>query len=259
MCTVTVYRSESEILATMNRDEVLTRAAESAPRIHDASGASWLAPDDGEKGGTWMGANSSGVVACLLNAYLPGESLLPDTSGKFKSRGGIIPGLLEHGPVSEGLTWLIEEVDLEAYPSFTLLVFAPGVGKCFEWLRRGKPELEELDDAWLIRSSAGWDSREVREWREERFARWLDSGERMHGTLPSFHVMQDPDHLEWSPLMKRSWSATRSVTQAHVRLEAGVVDMRYWPEPGPESREPASMLSLELETRAEPSLDAQAT
>lgn len=260
MCTLTVHRTPEEIVATMNRDEVLTRGPELPPRIHEpAGGAAWMAPQDGDRGGTWMGASSHGVIACLLNAYLPGESLLPDTSGKYPSRGQIIPALLEHGDGPAALSWLTRAFEPEAYPSFTLLVVTLDVTLSYEWLHQGKPDVTEYDVEWIIRSSAGWDSEEIRLWREDRFLQWQEEGCEGVGPLPRFHIMQDPDNLEWSPLMRRDWSATRSITQAAVSLGDGQVHMRYWPEPTPKSDDPGAELSLELVYRAGQRIDAKAT
>jgi len=115
-----------------------------------------------------------------------------------------------------------------------------------EWLGEHAPAFTELADEWVLRSSSGWDSLDVRHWRERQFARWRELGEPQFGTLPSFHVLQEPGHEDRSPLMKRSWAATRSITQARVMPESGRVELRYWPEPTPDSREPATHSSLRL-------------
>ena len=259
MCTVTIHRTPEEILVTMNRDEVVVRAPELPPRLHEAQGdLVWIAPHDSEKGGTWMGVNSCGVTACLLNAYLPGESLLPDTSGRYRSRGEIIPTLLEVGNAGRVRTWLLEEFCPESYPSFTLLLTTETGTLGYEWFRQGRPELTSHDAEWFIQSSAGWDSDEVRVWREERFAAWRDNGCASYGTLPQFHVLQDPENAEFSPLMKRSWSATRSITQARVDFQEGRVDLRYWPDPTPEARVPAAHLRTGLTTLDTDPIDAKA-
>lgn len=260
MCMLTVHQSPEAIVATMNRDEALVRGPERPPQLYDTGDApAWMAPLDSDKGGTWMGANTYGVIACLLNAYLPGESLRPDTSGKFRTRGEIIPALLQVGGAEAGLSWLREEFRPEVYPSFMLLVITSDKTLSYEWLRQGSPRVHEIDEEWIIRSSAGWDSDEIRIWREEQFARWRAAGCENHDTLPAFHVMQDPDNVEWSPLMRREWSATRSITQACVFPALGSVEMRYWPEPTPQSREPGAYLSIPLSSMDENRIDAKAT
>ena len=249
MCTLTVQLQRDRLLATMNRDEALTRASETPPRIHKIpGGGQWIAPHDGEKGGTWMGANTYGVVACLLNAYLPGESLLPDTSGRFRSRGELIPAVLEAGDVEAGIAWATSEIDLQQYPSFNLLIFGSGIGKCLTWHKETDLVEHDINSEWTLRSSSGWDSQEVKAWRENIFANWHKSGQEMVDHLPKFHLIQEEGKEDWSPLMKRSWSATRSVTQAEVDAKSGKVVLRYWPDPHPDSKHPDVVETLPLES-----------
>jgi len=231
----------------MNRDEVLTRAPELRPEIsHTRDGIRWIAPRDSERGGTWMGVNDFGVAACLLNAYQPGESLLPDTTGRFRTRGEIIPTLLAAGDGRAARGWLRESLNPRNYPSFTLIVACPDALLSVEWLGEHGPVFSEHAEPWLLRSSSGWDSQDVRRWREQRFDEWRNAGEAHHGAMPSFHVLQEPGHEERSPLMRRSWSATRSITQARVSGDTGRVELRYWSEPTPDSREPEAHSSLPL-------------
>lgn len=259
MCTVTVHRTPAELLVTMNRDEMIARAPEISPSIHEPGNApSWIAPRDSERGGTWMGVNTHGVAACLLNAYLPGESLLPDTSGKFLSRGTIIPALLESGDAEESLAWLRDRFDPTVYPSFTLLVMSWHGTTTYEWLRQGSPLIQEVSEEWMIRSSSGWDTEEVSAWREERLAEWREGGCESYGTLPAFHILDDPDDPGHAPLMKREWSATRSITQALVDYSQGGVDMRYWAEPTPSTREATSHAHLPLLSAQTDSIDTGA-
>ena len=245
MCTVTIHRDGSGVAATMNRDEALIRAPEQRPQIVDAGpGVHWIAPRDGERGGTWMGVNTHGVVACLLNAYRPGESLLPDTSGRYRTRGEIVAGLLSAGGPADVRRWLEQSLDPSAYPSFTLIVADPDETVSYEWLGTDPINVEILPDRWVLRSSSGWDSEDVRRWREQRFSAWRAAGEPRHGTLPTFHLLQEAGHEERSPLMRRAWSATRSITQARILPDAGRVELKYWFEPTPESREATTHTSL---------------
>lgn len=251
MCTLTVQLESGRLLATMNRDEALNRAPETPPQIHAIpGGGQWIAPHDGEKGGTWMGASSFGVVACLLNAYLPGESLLPDKTGRYRSRGEIIPAVLECGDVDRAISWATTELDPEQYPSFNLLIFGGGIGKCLTWLRQGELVEQDVHTEWTLRSSSGWDSTEVKAWREELFEDWKKSGQEMVDRLPKFHLIQEDGREEWSPLMKRSWSATRSVTQVEIPSAEGELALRYWSNPHPDTLHPDVVEYLTLESEA---------
>lgn len=246
MCTVTIQRTDSGFTATMNRDEAYSRAPECKPEIREGTLGDWAAPFDSEKGGTWMGVNAWGVAACIMNAYQPGESLLPDTTGRYRTRGEIIPALLAAGDSDAARRWIERELKPEQYPSFTLLVAAPEQTAIYEWFGKNVLNVSENRDEWLVRSSSGWDSADVTRWREERFSRWVAEGAPHLDALPAFHLLQEPGHTGRSPLMRREWSATRSITQARVRTQAARIDLRYWPAPTTETREAAAHCSLRL-------------
>jgi len=246
MCTVTIQRTDSGYIATMNRDEAYSRAPERMPELRESANGDWAAPFDSEKGGTWMGMNVHGVAACIMNAYQPGESLLPDTSGRFRTRGEIVPAVLAAGDGEAARRWVEAGLDPARYPSFTLLVATPDLTLIYEWLGKGTLTAAESRDPWMVRSSSGWDSAEVIRWREERFTRWIAADAPHIDALPAFHLMQEAGHTERSPLMRREWSATRSITQVRVRKAAGRADLRYWPMPTPDTREAAAHCSLRL-------------
>jgi uncharacterized protein with NRDE domain len=87
MCTLTLLRASDRCLITMNRDDLIARP-ESPPKLDGAHGAHMIAPLDLKAGGTWIGLNRHGLVACLLNRYdqaAPSDGL---------SRGVIVPEAL---------------------------------------------------------------------------------------------------------------------------------------------------------------------
>ena len=55
---------------------------------------------------------------------------------------------------------------------------------------------------------------------------------------------QVPGKEEWSPLMKRDWSSTRSVTQAAVDPSKAL--LHYWPSPVPAVVAPSASLRMNL-------------
>lgn len=234
MCTVTLYRAPSTLLVTMNRDEALMRGPERPPQRHPEDGVLWVAPHDSDRGGTWMGVNQYGVAACLLNAYRPDEDLRPDPNNPFPSRGEIIPNLLPLGSGADIHRFLQQEFEPSRYPSFTLLVGSLDSARCYEWFRDDGWKIRELSEPWHMQTSSGWDTTDVTAWRSGRFKAWRDGGCPMVEDTPTFHFLLEPGAEERSPLMKRSWSATRSVTQVRVDAAGREVVMRYWgtPEPG---------------------------
>jgi hypothetical protein len=72
MCTVSLVPHERGIRLVCNRDERRTRPAALPPAVHQIGGRRALFPIDPQGGGTWIGANDTGLVVTLLNAHATG-------------------------------------------------------------------------------------------------------------------------------------------------------------------------------------------
>jgi len=103
MCTLRAQLNEGRLLLGMNRDDAPDRAHSECE-----NGKVWY-PKDSRTGGTCIGASQERVVA-LLNGH-------SQIVGK-KSRGEIVPHVLEHGSV-KGL-------DLKEYAPFQLFTYKIG-------------------------------------------------------------------------------------------------------------------------------------
>lgn len=228
MCTVTIHRASDRLLVTMNRDEARNRAPENPPAAHRGD-CTWLAPSDSERGGTWIGVNDSGVVACLMNAYLPGGVGDPSQFRGRSTRGAIIPGLMPQGSAANVRGALERDFDPAAYPPFTLILAHEGGVETF--LSCGGDALAHRTHGgdWSHFTSSSWKPEKVAAWRERAFREWRATGCAMDGPLPSLHLMQRADAREWSPLMDREYTTTRSITQVDVPYDGGEAVMRYWP------------------------------
>jgi hypothetical protein len=266
MCTVTSHLSPERLLVTMSRDERRERPAERPPVVHPATGdaPAWVAPADELSGGTWMGANAFGLVACVLNRYLPGvpRSACPTVSsagaarlgepavarGSRPSRGSIIPQLLTRGDHDAARSWLERELDPTPFASFTLIVCSPVARELYTWPTEGGLEHRPWGSGWTEFSSSSWNTDAVLAWRRERFAEWVAAGAEHAGPLPTYHLFQPEGMAAWAPLMSRSYAATRSITQVAVDPAAGELLMRYWPNPTPQAAAaaPATELALPL-------------
>lgn len=228
MCTVTIHAQPQSLLVTMNRDEMRSRGPESPPEVFDGL---WMAPLDSDAGGTWIGANRYGVTACLLNGYMPEDAHDPHLAPGRKSRGLIVPSALRQGSFESILKWIENDFDPEDYASFVLLLLSTDKMKKFRWHKAHGLEQWDLHGEWNMVTSALFYMEEVRQFREEKFQEWVANGRAMRGALPAFNILMAPGHEDWSPLVSREWSATRSITQVEVGIEAANVVMRYWPEP----------------------------
>lgn len=216
-------------MLTMNRDEARTRGPELPPEVNRPDDApAWLAPRDSDKGGTWIGVNEHGIVACLLNRYQDYDpALLPEQP---RSRGAIIPRLM----VCRSMTTCRQLLDyamdqLADYPPFTLLLASPGKGMRLDWAGTGSVLEEPLNEPWAMVSSSFFESDGVLPWRKKLFDAWRRDGAPCLDGIPDFHRLQPAGKATWAPLMARGISCTRSITQVFVRLDERHVAMRYAP------------------------------
>lgn len=242
MCTVTLHRAQAELLVTMNRDELRGRAPEHPPLYFGRMNPQvrWVMPIDGESGGTWMGANSEGVVACLLNAYQPGESSdrASILAAGTVSRGKIVPEALFQGPETAVEAWLHGVFDPSPFSPFSLVVAGPEQTVAWSWNGQGRILRTPLSGEWVMESSSSLDAARVLPYRERLFETWIQEGARFEFDLPSFHLQQVEGRAEWSPFMSRELSSTRSITQARVEIARGILALRYWSNPEANSLAP---------------------
>ncbi len=115
MCTVVLLRQPGHawpVIIGANRDEMLDRSWQ-PPARHWPDRPEAVAGLDMTAGGTWMGLNDHGVVACILNRY---GSLGP-APGK-RSRGELVLEALDHADAAEALG----DIDPTAYRSFNLVI-----------------------------------------------------------------------------------------------------------------------------------------
>ncbi len=69
MCTVTWWQEQGSWELFCNRDEQRSHLPARPPRLSGRAGARFLAPVDGDAGGTWIAGNEHGLGLCLLNDY----------------------------------------------------------------------------------------------------------------------------------------------------------------------------------------------
>ena len=118
MCTVVLLRQPKDkwpLLIGANRDEMMGRPWD-PPGRHWSNRENVVGGLDHLAGGSWMGLNDEGVVACILNRR---DSLGPDPS--LRSRGEIVLEALDHADAvdaAEALTAL----DGRSYRSFNLMI-----------------------------------------------------------------------------------------------------------------------------------------
>lgn len=226
MCTLSLIPFGPGLRLVMNRDELTTRSRALPPRVSplaDEMQAAW--PIDPDSGGTWIGANSSGLMLALMNGN-PSPPLPPPRDAV--SRGTIIPDLARHANASEAM---------ERFVGRSFGAFAPF-------------RLVLADDACIL--SAVWDGGGMRAERwPARTACFVSSGLGDHRVAPrltlfdewiaqrgpsaeaqdAFHAHEWPDRPEISVRMRRPGARTVSVTTIEPREDRSLV-MRYADDDG---------------------------
>lgn len=223
MCTVTAFTTGHGFTVTMNRDESRLRPEKGMHVNNDI-----MYPVDAEAGGTWMGANSAGVVICLLNRY-------QDTSHLgAKSRGKIIPRLLQAGDISS----VIQKVDalkVKQFNPFDLLVFSQTLSRGYQWNGEDLiPYTLDLNSG-VMKTSSSVDTAQVISHRQKLFTHLLEKysfGKNkeplIEHVLRSFHLNREPGHGSRSICMERVNTHTKSISQVSISNQS--LDFYYTPE-----------------------------
>jgi uncharacterized protein with NRDE domain len=217
MCTLTILREQNRVVVTMNRDDVAARP-EAAPAIWPNAKPTFVAPKDLQAGGTWIGVNAGGVIACLLNRYDPAPA-------GPTSRGGIVLKAMQAASVDDARDAL-SALDRSTYSPFTCVVVGREGAMRLDWTgaELGHADLP-ADDAIMVTSSS-WQFEEVRARREALFEKVWSKGGDAADRVATFHSRRESAHDAWAPMMQRPQTQTKSVTQ--VELTARGSEMRYW-------------------------------
>ncbi|MEZ5956233.1 MAG: NRDE family protein [Hyphomonadaceae bacterium] len=218
MCTLTILRESGRVLVTMNRDDAASREEAPPQRWPDAELA-FGAPRDVQAGGTWIGANRHGIIACLLNRY--------DDAPKGKqSRGGIVIEAMR-GASIEASVGAVTSLELTTYSPFTCIVIVKGGAVRLDWdgtrLRRGD---FANDEELAMATSSSWRFDEVKAQREALFQDLMSDRGDIANKLATFHSRRVPADDAWAPMMLRPQSLTKSVTQ--IELIPSGAEVRYW-------------------------------
>lgn len=133
MCTVSVIRPAHDrergghpgvplVRLICNRDEVRTRARSTGPQRLDLGPRRAVMPIDPESGGSWVGANDAGLVACLLNANPTAGAGGPENAPRRRSRGILVPLALECSTIGAAVA-RIGETEPSGFLPFRLMIF----------------------------------------------------------------------------------------------------------------------------------------
>jgi hypothetical protein len=208
MCTVTWLHEEGGYHLFCNRDEKLTRKPALPPRLGVRAGVCYLAPIDGDFGGTWIATNEFGLSVCLLNGAAGHRPAV------VRSRGLLLLDLVSSRSLEEVVN-TVEAMDLMLYAPFTLASLSPGEpALVIEWNGSRSCVRTQLEDCYLLTSSS-FDTEAVKRIRAEEFARLV--GDRCTAArLQEFHRSHVPSRSAYSPCMHRPDAETVSFSRLDV-------------------------------------------
>lgn len=225
MCTVSWVRQPDGYVLMCNRDERRTRKPALGPRVGNLNGISYVAPVDGDHGGSWIGVNQFGLTLCLLNRY---DGVTAPAVRAYRSRGLLVNDLLD-SRYTRLVRERLDELDLSEYQPFTMMALSVDEpARLFEW---GANELTVQLDAegrTPLTSSSLKDSAAI-DFRKT----FLAELERRKGSLSEevlreFHQSHLPERGPYSVCMHRSEAVTVSLST--VKVSRDQIEFIYHPD-----------------------------
>ena len=208
-----------------NRDERRTRKPALPPEIRRKGPTRFIAPLDGDFGGTWIGVNEHGVSLALQNGYMDRDDLKREPADGFTSRGLLVTSLIDGRSAAQILRRL-ERQPLERFRSFHLAVFdrVEG-GRLINWTGGRLTGGDALPASRPLVSSS-YSAPEVCRSRIELFARVLDEPfADADGRHLAYHVAHRPDRGPFSPCMHRDDAHT--VSFSRIRVDGPRIEFAY--------------------------------
>lgn len=203
-----------------NRDELRTRAVALPPARSESGGVAYLAPRDGDAGGTWIAVNELGLCLSLVNRY-------PDpAAGPYTSRGLLVRELAGAASAAEveGSLGRLESGGGPRYRPFTLVALAPGEPPlALAW--DGGRLLPPDGPAAPPVSSSSCDPAAAEEARRRLWESRLAGRGPTAEDLLELHRSHRPERGPLSPCMHRADARTVSLTR--VRVTSAAVEMAY--------------------------------
>jgi hypothetical protein len=222
VCTLTWYREEDLYRAFFNRDERRTRKPGLPPERRVRGSVRFLAPLDGDHGGTWAAVNEHGLALFLLNGFpVPGTQ----TRDEDRPTRGRIPMLIIASRTAPEALSRLQRLPLHRYPPFLLALFEPGhPPRLVRWSGRSLRSDGRLPQNVPLVSSS-FLTEDVRKSRIAVYRR-LVSARAHEDPLPlhrANHRSHQPSRGALSPSMHRPVARTVSYTEvavdpSHVRL-----------------------------------------
>jgi len=209
MCTVSWVHETDGYRLLCNRDEKRTRAGATPPTVEIRDGVRFLAPSDGNFGGSWIGVNELGVSVCLLNGNGP-------RGVNLRSRGLLLLDLVS-AESADDVAERASNMDLSVFAPFTLVALErhrPSV--LVEW--DGSEVAVLLDaDQYMPLVSSSFDTNRVRARRKAQFEELVQGHGRLdEDVLEAFHKSHGLAPDAYSTCMHRPDAETVSFSRVKV-------------------------------------------
>ncbi|MBI4902435.1 MAG: NRDE family protein, partial [Acidobacteria bacterium] len=197
-----------------------TRRKALPPVVNTRQGVRYIAPADGDHGGTWIAVNDRGLTLCLLNGAGSGPSRA--------SRGILIPTLM-----NEHAAWRVAERlwdrDLTGFAPFTLLALEPDMpAMIVEWNGHEKVVLPDADTLMPLTSSSYETERVVERRRLDFQTKAQAAGKVDAAFLYFFHESHNGHPDAFSTCMHRADAGT--VSFSWVKVNSSEAEFFYSPE-----------------------------
>ena len=214
MCTVTWIRTADGYALFSNRDERDSRTPALGPRENELRGVKYVAPIDGDHGGSWIGVNEFGLSLCLLNRY--GDTQI-ETKQEYVSRGLLLLDLMDCR-FTQNVEERIKQFDLSRYRPFTLLVITVDALTLFQWDGR-KFSVDRNGELQVPLTSTSAREPGIAGERTRQFEIMSNGASADYKLLDRFHRSHLPERGAYSVCMHRQGARTVSLSQVRVTNE----------------------------------------
>lgn len=223
MCTVSWLHTNEGYHLLCNRDERHTRKSAIAPFIQERRGVRFIAPIDGEHGGSWIALNQFGLTLCLLNRYC---SLCPLPRSAV-SRGLLLMELVDCNSL-DSVSRRIMQLEMQHFYPFDVVALEPRKGSLLiHWTGR-ECLIEYNGESAMPLTSSSFDEAGVIAYRKSLFDKLTsEKGQIDCALLHDFHTSHAPAPSAYSPCMHREDASTVSFSQ--VRVAGSIIEFSYQP------------------------------
>ncbi len=224
MCTVSWVRDKAGYSLFFNRDELRSRKPAAGPELGCHRGIKYIAPRDGDFGGTWIGVNHFGLILGLLNRF---DNAGSGGLNNYTSRGLLLRDLLDCSQHRE-LAHRVSSLELNRFRPFTLFaVSSDEPAMLIEW-NGLEVRLQSDAEDQIPLSSSSLKQPDVVSFRKDLFDKMRsEQGALDFQLLADFHRSHVPERGPQSICMHRDEAVTVSLSVVTVTVQT--VEFHYYP------------------------------